>query len=107
MITSIAIFVAIVVGIGTGFLTRIGFAETTPERYRRRWGRPPLVAAIAVTICFVFSAGVFAYTLSVGPDLSRDGPAILLFPWATAGLGVGLPSAWRLVARDVRERHQR
>jgi hypothetical protein len=107
VLTAAVIVAAIGGGLVSGLLMRIGFAETTPQRYRRRWGRPPLVAAVATTVCFAVATVIFGYTLVVGADLQRDGPVILLWPWCSAGLAVSLPAAWRLTLRDRRQRGPR
>lgn len=104
MLTVVVLVAVGAVGVVTGLLLRVGFVDTTPERYRKRWKAGPLRAAASGSACFVLAATVTVVALAQGADVWHGGPLLITFTWATAALAVGMPAAWRLVLRDARER---
>lgn len=84
-----------------GLLMRIGFAETTPSRYRERWGVRPIKSAILITVCFFLYITALVAALA-GIDLGGFEALAIIAPWGAAAIAVGLPAVWRLAAADLR-----
>lgn len=97
------IVVSVVVGAAMGTLIRIGFAETTPERYRERWGVRPMKSAILITVCFVLYLTALVAALA-GIDLGGFESVAIIAPWGAAAIAVCLPAVWRLATADLRYR---
>jgi hypothetical protein len=96
------LIVSVAVGLVMGYLMSLN-VDDDPARYRRRWGRPPLTAALLSTFCLTLALAALLVELAWPATIcdERKGRSlILIVPWAVAAFAVVLPPMWRVTRRD-------